>query len=413
MSRLIVRNIGPIKDIDIELSNVNVFMGPQGCGKSTLAKIISFCSWMEKDKEGVSKTLKDGIANSLMNYHRMKGYFNGDSQIAYFGDDVALFYHFLPTSPWHEISEAYNMVSIREGEVFFHKSEKTINPKVAYIPAERNFVSVIPHLSNYAEKDDSLQSFVTDWYDAKRNFTKESPLHIDLLNLDYYYNEKSDLDMIVEKGGPMALNQTSSGYQSVVPLAVMTNWLTEGIYKENKPFSPAEVNIMRNILAQISGSESEGMEQQVIDRIRGFLQGKVFTHTQLIVEEPEQNLFPTTQCELLYFMLNSLNHGRKHRMVLTTHSPYILYALNNCLLAFITKDDIPEDVHIKYFAQKIAIDPAMVRVWEIENGGLKIYENLSGNGTIQDEQGLIRKNYFNSIMKQVMSDFNNMLAFKD
>ena len=23
-------------------------MGPQSCGKSTLAKIISFCTWMEK-----------------------------------------------------------------------------------------------------------------------------------------------------------------------------------------------------------------------------------------------------------------------------------------------------------------------------------------------------------------------------
>ena len=50
MARLIVKNVGPIKDIDIELKKVNVFMGPQSCGKSTLAKIISFCSWLEKKK---------------------------------------------------------------------------------------------------------------------------------------------------------------------------------------------------------------------------------------------------------------------------------------------------------------------------------------------------------------------------
>lgn len=34
--------------MDIELKKVNIFMGPQSCGKSTLAKIICFCTWMEK-----------------------------------------------------------------------------------------------------------------------------------------------------------------------------------------------------------------------------------------------------------------------------------------------------------------------------------------------------------------------------
>ena len=47
MARLIIRNIGPIKDIDIELNKVNVFIGEQSSGKSTIAKIVSFCSWLE------------------------------------------------------------------------------------------------------------------------------------------------------------------------------------------------------------------------------------------------------------------------------------------------------------------------------------------------------------------------------
>ena len=44
MARLIIRNIGPIKNVDIELNKVNVFIGEQSSGKSTIAKIISFCS---------------------------------------------------------------------------------------------------------------------------------------------------------------------------------------------------------------------------------------------------------------------------------------------------------------------------------------------------------------------------------
>ena len=76
MSRLIVKNIGPIKSVDIELKKVNVFMGPQSCGKSTLAKIISFCTWMEKTnafeekmmerregrEEGLAEGRKEGLA---------------------------------------------------------------------------------------------------------------------------------------------------------------------------------------------------------------------------------------------------------------------------------------------------------------------------------------------------------------
>ena len=49
MAYLKIRNIGPVSSVALELRAVNVFMGPQGCGKSTIAKIISFCRWLEKD----------------------------------------------------------------------------------------------------------------------------------------------------------------------------------------------------------------------------------------------------------------------------------------------------------------------------------------------------------------------------
>lgn len=40
MERLIVRNFGPIKDVDIEIPRLLVFIGDQASGKSTLAKLI-------------------------------------------------------------------------------------------------------------------------------------------------------------------------------------------------------------------------------------------------------------------------------------------------------------------------------------------------------------------------------------
>ena len=80
MARLLVKNIGPIKDVDIELKKVNVFMGPQGCGKSTLAKIISFCSWLEKDNERIldyKEKLHVNLISSNVIEREMQAYMTG------------------------------------------------------------------------------------------------------------------------------------------------------------------------------------------------------------------------------------------------------------------------------------------------------------------------------------------------
>ena len=413
MARLIVKKIGPIREIDIELKKVNVFMGPQGSGKSTLAKIISFCSWMEKGNENTEEVQKSGLISKLMQYHRMEGYFSEDSQLAYVGDNVCLYYQFQGSFPvsWKGFSPEplYN-----DNEFVLYYNEKSINPKVAYIPAERNFVSVVPNLNKYSEKDDSLQSFVNDWFEAKRAFTEQNPLKIEMLGIEYYYNAKTDSDIIMQDGQKIRLNQSSSGFQSVVPLMALLGYLSTTIYKENKPFSPAENEQMREILSHVS-NEASDMEQKVIERIRGFLQGKVFTHTQFIIEEPEQNLFPNTQCDLMCHLLDCLNHGKTHRAVITTHSPYILYALNNCMLANIVKDSIPDDEFdgLQVGCANVFIRPEDVAVWEIEDGHMKTYNDDAKNSTIQDKDGLIRKNYFNHVMGKVMSDFNNLLMYKD
>ena len=48
MAHITIKNIGPIKEVDIDLNKINIFMGPQSSGKSTIAKIICHCQWVEK-----------------------------------------------------------------------------------------------------------------------------------------------------------------------------------------------------------------------------------------------------------------------------------------------------------------------------------------------------------------------------
>ena len=47
-----------------------------------------------------------------------------------------------------------------------------------------------------------------------------------------------------------------------------------------------------------------------------------------IVEEPEQNLFPSSQWDLLKSLLAFNSLGAHNRLVLTTHSPYIVNFLS-------------------------------------------------------------------------------------
>ena len=90
MKRLIIRNIGPLKEVDIELAKINVIIGPQSSGKSCALKIACYCTWVEKKIElaqSADEFLKDGyFVEELTRFHKLKGYFKKDSFIGYESD---------------------------------------------------------------------------------------------------------------------------------------------------------------------------------------------------------------------------------------------------------------------------------------------------------------------------------------
>ena len=70
------------------------------------------------------------------------------------------------------------------------------------------------------------------------------------------------------------------------------------------------------------------------------VQNKYFD--SFVIEEPELNLYPTNQRELLHFILqrfNSANAKNNINVILTTHSPYTLSILNVALMANIVAEE--------------------------------------------------------------------------
>ena len=106
MSKIRIKNFGPIKEGRqdnegwIDIKKVTVFIGNQGSGKSTIAKVISSFTWMEKalvrgdyDIKGLSR--KNKLKNQFLKYHRLENYLKENSNgttIEYDGDAYTINY---------------------------------------------------------------------------------------------------------------------------------------------------------------------------------------------------------------------------------------------------------------------------------------------------------------------------------
>ena len=117
-----------------------------------------------------------------------------------------------------------------------------------------------------------------------------------------------------------------------------------------------------------------------------------------IVEEPELNLFPSIQKELVnYLAKEAKNFG--NTILLTTHSPYILTSLNNLMFAYQTGQSNGEDID-KIIDKKYWVNPADVSAYMMfPNGECK---------SIIDREGLIKTEKIDNISQILNKEFNEM-----
>lgn len=412
-----ILNVGPIENVKLQLNKVNIFMGEQSSGKSTISKIISFCNWVEKDVS-IHQSFKNYIEKNyfierLETFHKMKGFFNEKSEIIYTSKTIKLHYQ-------------WNNFYISWVNKFEYKRNK-----ISYIPSERSMV-ILPEMEKVEFPNNYLKSFLFDWFDARKNYSKEKKLPLLDFGIEYYYSESTKENHILsnDKNYDILLPYASSGLQSITPLMVMTDHLIKNIYSDEQNLSyeldevKAEVtqklvselviiplynkdivdkNERRKIIQElnIKLSEKDDNIMSLFEKFKEVRNNLFKTHsTNLIIEEPEQNLFPSTQKSLIYYLFDRINKDLDHNLTLTTHSPYVLYAINNCIMASIIFNKITENEKSKLLCYKSKINPEDISIYEIKNGKLKC---------IQGEDGLIGENFFDKKMKEVMDEFYVML----
>lgn len=430
MQKLTIKNIGAIKLVEFEVNRINVFMGPQSSGKSTISKILCHCQWVEKtcflnDKQ-LENFQKQGVFyDSLVEYHKLDGYFHKNASIKYQGEAMTITYTH---------SSKKTTIKLNDKMIFSY-------PKICYIPSERNFVAGVPNFSKYNEGNNVLLYFAYDWSEAKEDIKK---LDIsNLLSREVSYENINDRDYIFDNGAKLLLTNASSGVQSVLPLYQTIIYMLSNLYKKQRALSPSKemarkdfANEMIRVANRIADGESisnfkkhsnilismfkmlENYDVKAMNKLSD-LPPKELSHniyeavqvmerlfnyryTQLFIEEPEQNLFPDTQQEFVYWLLDIMQNDKKHAAIITTHSPYILFALNNCMMGGLVRDNIPEEEVSGFASHSAWINPKSVSVFELDNGTLRC---------VQDEDGIIEDNYLNTAYKKNSEEYLELLNY--
>lgn len=407
MSKIRIHNFGPIKNgclVDdgwIDINKITIFIGNQGSGKSTIAKLISSFTWIEKALVRGDYEIKwferaNRLKNSFLGYHRIENYINPG-----LFDNCKIEY----------VGKAYEILfengSLKITEI---KDNSYPLPQIMYVPAERNFLAYVKTPNELKLASDSLKEFLGE-YDKAINSMKEATA-LPINDVDVEYDRLNKIVNIKGKDYKVKLTDASSGFQSLVPLFLVSDYLAKSIRKQSEkkePMSNKESNRFKKEVEKIILNENLTDEQQriAISVLSARFNKSAFIN---ILEEPEQNLFPSSQWQLLkkLFEFNNLNIGNK--LIMTTHSPYIINYLSVAIQAGDLKHRIKADPLIKKLNDIVPIEST------VDASDVSIYQMDEKTGTVSrlsNYEGIPSdKNYLNESLVEGSYLFDSLLEIE-
>jgi len=408
MTKIKIKNIGPIKkgciqnNGFIEFKGLTLFIGNQGTGKSTVAKIFSTLSWIEKAliRGDFSETYLPQYKRfkKQLAYQNISNYLNDDSEIEYIGDAYTLIYK-------------NNQLEI----IRSNQKTKYNFPKIMYVPAERNFVSSVDRPDLVKRLPLPLYTFLDEYEDAKQNIGERVVLPLN--NVKFEYRKQNKKAWLVGEDYRIELLEASSGFQSVVPLFLVTKHLTN-LIKDNGKATRKEISVdekkkIKKEIDRIFGNVniSEDVRRVLLEKLSARFKYSCFIN---VVEEPEQNLYPTSQKSVLFELLKSKNKLDANKLVITTHSPYIVNYLTLAMQAYSLKEKIDKSNQKEKLSKELSnivplesiVKSSSVAIYQLQDNGLieqlPYYNNLPSD-----------ENYLNQFLAQFNDLFVKLLEIEN
>lgn len=410
-----IKNFAGIKDAHIELSRMNVFIGPQASGKSACAKLLFYFREIIRRTsvevvEEHTKTQMRAIHRDLfLNYFPApswgKGFFEaeyswGDLWIKVSRKDnnsstVKLAYSDYYNTLLRIGRKEYAKMATddaRFNELLIHPLEavrsavakqlaqnigSTLNNQNYFVPAGRSFFSTIQtSVFSFIAGNVRIDPFIAEFGRLYENVKKTTgfSLFMDGWGYERFHQKVSSIicgtytlengsDYIhTPDGRKVAIENSSSGQQEALPLVL----LLVRIGRTNR---------------QVAG-------------------------TTLFVEEPEAHLYPTAQREIVHLLAavtDLASDETSGQYVITTHSPYILSALNNLMYGAQLAAQSPDKrSRIAQVLGDAALVPAEnVRAYAFGEGQVQ--------SIIDAETSLVRATVLDSVSNELAKEFGDLL----
>ena len=384
MQQILIQNFGPIvnrKRTLIVFSKVLVLCGEQGTGKSTVAKLVSQFSWLEKALMRRVYTVADveeiGFFLKLSSFHNLKSYFKPDTYLKFDG----LKYEFVYENQALTVKEKSNVEYVR--------------PQIMYIPAERNLVAALENAAKIQNLPKPVAVFLEEYHNALRN--ARTPIKLPLNGYNVVYDDKTNTVWFGDRDFKIKLSEAASGFQSLVPLLLVSKNLLfrvklhTDLSESRNEASLVESLQLKNTIREILNNKDldEKVRVLMIQELNKSIRNNRLLN---VVEEPEQNLYPLSQRVVLNELLAINNAIEGNQLVLTTHSPYVINYLTLAIKMGklkqkhgVGKLDGLDDV----VPLRSAILPEEVAIYQLLNDGelglLDTYEGLPADSNVLNE----------------------------
>jgi hypothetical protein len=418
MRKLTVKNFSVIKEAELEFGKITVLIGPQASGKSMLCRLAFFFQQIvvEQAEESIKASeefeqFRKRVNDTFIFWFSFDSTATETSEIRYCAGSFAVSHiqerHGQPGGrlEWEfspEFEKCYNVVwdklnaekvrreSVPNSKFFAEEIRNRLSelrgqnsPEVySYIPSTRSFfISIHQAIFGTARRRDDIQlRFSQDFsYGFESRIPKPGLVHplthwIDMESERILKGNVvaagSDFHFKSTDGRTLMLPELSSGTQELLPL----------------------MTCLREYIAA-SAAVAKALDLPQAQHKRLFF-----------LEEPESNVFPSTQYDLVRIFARMANEPVLDAYwVITTHSPYILSSFNNLLEAWqvaATKPDARGEV-TKLIEERYWTNPRDFKAYCIRDGKLE---------TIMDEDtGLINGNYLDGISNEIGSQFDELL----
>ena len=358
---LTIKDFGPIKEMSIELRSVNIFIGDQSTGKSTVAKLLFI----------IKEMLSIGDSNNQKQ--------ESDWNLIHFKEHLYIvgITNYLEPQSFIEFTDSFGYFKFENSNIEIKEIKREGKNKrtylAGYIPSYREAVPLLKNsLNAIAAISTTLQKLFYLFGQKVDNAKTRKPIYNynDVLGVKYKYVNGKDI-IIMKNGEEINIEEASSAINSVIPLLLAFDDAVESMYStDNRIYHYAN-------------------------------------QPYLIIEEPELNCFPTTQKKIVEHFISKIkfeaNEGFDYylRLVITTHSPYILTSLNNLMYAYKVGQKESEETN-KLIDKKYWINPDDVSAYM-----------LLTDGTCEDildrEENLIRAEKIDSVSGFLNEQFDALL----